>query len=153
MRPSKVLERIMDGDHDASVVFNDLVNLLLALGFHERVRGSHHIFTRYDIPEILNLQPKGSSLAKAYQGQAGSSDDKLASSGVERMSRYELLIWWSEEDQAYLVEVPELPGCMADGASYEEAARNAQMVIDEWIATARELGRDIPEPRRRTLSA
>ena len=65
------------------------------------------------------------------------------------MPKYELIIWWSQEDQAFLVEVPELAGCMADGASYEEAVANAQAVIREWIETARELGRDIPEPRGR----
>jgi len=61
--------------------------------------------------------------------------------------RYELIIYWSREDQSFLVEVPELPGCMADGASYEEAVANAQQVIAEWIETATALGRPIPEPK------
>ena len=61
--------------------------------------------------------------------------------------RYELIIYWSREDQAFLVEIPELPGCMADGASYEEALANAQQVIAEWIETATALGRTIPEPK------
>ena len=61
--------------------------------------------------------------------------------------RYELIIYWSREDQAFLAEVPELPGCMADGASYEEVLANAQSVIAEWIETARSLGRPIPEPK------
>jgi predicted RNase H-like HicB family nuclease len=61
--------------------------------------------------------------------------------------RYELIIYWSKADQSFVVEVPELPGCMADGATYEEAVANAQMVIAEWIETARSLGRAIPEPR------
>jgi predicted RNase H-like HicB family nuclease len=61
--------------------------------------------------------------------------------------RYELIIYWSREDQAFLVEIPELPGCMADGASYEEAVANAQQVIAEWIETATALGRTIPEPK------
>jgi predicted RNase H-like HicB family nuclease len=63
--------------------------------------------------------------------------------------RYELIIYWSGPDQAFVVEVPELPGCMADGATYEEAVANAKVVIDEWIETARELGRDVPVPRGR----
>ncbi|MFA9462536.1 type II toxin-antitoxin system HicB family antitoxin [Thiohalorhabdus sp. Cl-TMA] len=67
--------------------------------------------------------------------------------------RYELIIYWSEEDQAFLVEVPELPGCMADGESYEEAVGNARQIIEEWIATARELGRPVPEPKGRLLYA
>lgn len=61
--------------------------------------------------------------------------------------RYEITIYWSEEDQAFLAEVPELPGCMADGRTRAEALANADIVIREWIETARELGRDIPHPR------
>jgi len=69
------------------------------------------------------------------------------------MYRYEMIIYWSNEDERFIVEVPELPGCMADGASYEEAIRNAQQVIEEWIETARELGRAIPEPKGRLAYA
>ena len=69
------------------------------------------------------------------------------------MAKYELVIWWSESDQAFLAEAPELPGCMADGASYEEAIANMRVVIDEWIETARELGREIPMPKGRLLYA
>lgn len=61
--------------------------------------------------------------------------------------RYELIIYWSKDDDSFVVEVPELPGCMADGKSYAEAVKNAEGIIDEWIQTARELGRPIPEPR------
>jgi predicted RNase H-like HicB family nuclease len=61
--------------------------------------------------------------------------------------RYELIIYWSKADGCFIAEVPELPGCMADGASYEEAVANAQAVIQEWMDTARSLGRPIPEPR------
>jgi len=64
-----------------------------------------------------------------------------------------MIIYWSNEDERFIVEVPELPGCMADGASYEEAIRNAQQVIEEWIETARELGRAIPEPKGRLAYA
>jgi predicted RNase H-like HicB family nuclease len=67
--------------------------------------------------------------------------------------RYELIIYWSEEDRAFVVEVPELPGCMADGETYEQAVANARQVIQEWIETARELGRPIPEPRGRLMYA
>lgn len=61
--------------------------------------------------------------------------------------RYELIIYWSKDDNRFVVEVPELPGCMADGQSYAEAVKNAEEIIDEWIETARKLGRPIPEPR------
>jgi len=63
------------------------------------------------------------------------------------MSRYEVILYWSAKDQAYIAEVPELPGCMADGATYQEALANVEVIIDEWIETARELGRAIPQPR------
>ena len=66
---------------------------------------------------------------------------------------YEVIIWWSPEDEAYVAEVPELPGCAADGATYQEAVANAEVVIREWIETARELGRPIPAPRGRLLYA
>jgi len=70
-----------------------------------------------------------------------------------KMIRYELIIYWSDADQAYIVEVPELPGCMADGSTYQEAVSNAERVIREWIETAQELGRTIPEPRGRLVYA
>ncbi|MCF8077844.1 MAG: type II toxin-antitoxin system HicB family antitoxin [Desulfobacterales bacterium] len=60
--------------------------------------------------------------------------------------KYEINICWSAEDNAYVAEVPELPGCMADGSSYQEALANAEIVIEEWIETAMELGRPIPQP-------
>ena len=69
------------------------------------------------------------------------------------MSKYELIIYWSKEDEAFVVEVPELPGCMADGATYAEAVANAQVVIAEWMETARQMGRPIPEPKGRLLYA
>jgi predicted RNase H-like HicB family nuclease len=67
--------------------------------------------------------------------------------------KYELIIYWSHEDQAFIVEVPELPGCMADGDTYEQAVANARQIIKEWIETALELGRPIPEPRGRLMYA
>jgi predicted RNase H-like HicB family nuclease len=69
------------------------------------------------------------------------------------MYRYEMIIYWSEEDESFIVEVPELPGCMADGKTYEEAIRNAQKVIEEWIETAKEMGREIPKPKGRLAYA
>jgi predicted RNase H-like HicB family nuclease len=69
------------------------------------------------------------------------------------VNKYEIIIYRSDEDQAYIAEVPELPGCMADGASYQEALANAEVVIQEWIQTAKELGRPIPEPRGRLIYA
>jgi predicted RNase H-like HicB family nuclease len=69
------------------------------------------------------------------------------------MYKYELIIYWSEDDERYVVEVPELPGCMADGITYEEAVQNAQQIILEWIETAESLGREIPQPKGRLAYA
>ena len=68
-------------------------------------------------------------------------------------SKYEMIIYWSKEDEAFLVEVPELPGCMADGKTYEEAVANTKVIIQEWIETAKEEGRSIPEPKGRLMYA
>ena len=63
------------------------------------------------------------------------------------MFKYEMIIYWSKEDNAFIAEVPELPGCTADGATYEEAIKNAEVVMAEWIETAKSLGRTIPKPK------
>jgi predicted RNase H-like HicB family nuclease len=68
-------------------------------------------------------------------------------------ANYEVIIYWSAEDQAFIAEAPELPGCMADGATYQEALKNLEAVMQEWIETAKELGRAIPEPRGRLMFA
>ena len=68
-------------------------------------------------------------------------------------TKYEIIIFWSAEDNAFVAEVPELPGCMADGDSYQEALSNAEQIIQEWIDTATELGRPIPEPKGRLTYA
>jgi predicted RNase H-like HicB family nuclease len=68
---------------------------------------------------------------------------------MDRQHKYEIIIYWSEDDKAYIAEVPELAGCMADGATYHEALSNAEVIIAEWIETARELNRVIPIPKGR----
>ena len=67
--------------------------------------------------------------------------------------KYELVIYWSEEDRCFIAEVPELPGCAADGNSYEEAVTNAREIIEEWIGTAKSLGRSIPAPKGKLMYA
>jgi predicted RNase H-like HicB family nuclease len=69
------------------------------------------------------------------------------------MSKYEVIIYWSEDDQAFIAEVPELAGCAADGATHQEALANVEVIIQEWIETARELGRPIPKPKGRLAFA
>jgi predicted RNase H-like HicB family nuclease len=69
------------------------------------------------------------------------------------MYKYEIIVFWSKEDERFIVEVPELPGCMADGETYEQAVQNAQIIISEWIETAKRLGREIPAPKGRLAYA
>lgn len=69
------------------------------------------------------------------------------------MHKYERIVFWPEEDQKWIVDVPELPGCMADGATAEEALENAEIVISEWLETAEALGREIPAPKGRLIYA
>jgi predicted RNase H-like HicB family nuclease len=67
--------------------------------------------------------------------------------------RYEIIIYWSKEDNAFIAEVPELPGCMADGETYIQVVENVQIVIDEWIETAQNIGRPVPEPKGKLMYA
>jgi predicted RNase H-like HicB family nuclease len=69
------------------------------------------------------------------------------------MIKYEVIIYWSGEDQAFIAEVPELPGCMADGTTAQEALSNVEVIAREWLETARELGRTIPEPKGKLVYA
>jgi predicted RNase H-like HicB family nuclease len=70
-----------------------------------------------------------------------------------RNLKYEVIIYWSDEDQAFVADVPELPGCAADGKTHREALRNVEVVIRKWLDTAREIGRHIPKPKGRLVFA
>jgi len=125
------------------------------LNFQERIKGDHHIFTRDDVLEIVNIQPLNSGKAKAYQVKQIRNiilKYKL-NRGDWVMHQYEVIIYWSAEDKSYIVEVPELAGCMADGKTYDEALKNAQIIMDEWIETSQTLGRPIPEPKGKLVYA
>ncbi len=69
------------------------------------------------------------------------------------MSNYQIILYWSEEDNSFIAEVPELPGCMADGKTRQEVLTNIEQIIDEWVETAKELGRPIPKPKGRLIFA
>jgi predicted RNase H-like HicB family nuclease len=68
-------------------------------------------------------------------------------------NKYEIILYWSNDDDAVIAEVPELPGCMADGADYKEALENVEIVIEQWIQTAKDLGRAIPIPKGKLMYA
>lgn len=69
------------------------------------------------------------------------------------MYKYERIIYWSDDDNSFIVEVPELPGCMADGITVEDAIKNSEVVIEEWIQTTLERGLEVPEPKGRLMYA
>ena len=69
------------------------------------------------------------------------------------MTKYEIIIYWSETDRSFIAEAPELAGCISDGKNYLEAVSNLEIVIDEWIETAKSLGRNIPEPKGKLIYA
>ena len=75
------------------------------------------------------------------------------SGGILKMSKYEIIIFWSDDDNAYIAEVPELPGCMSDGKTYKLALQNVEVIIKEWIDTSIELNRPIPVPKGRLMFA
>ncbi len=77
----------------------------------------------------------------------------MTSEEVKGMLRYEIIMYWSHEDEAFIAEVPELLGCAADGATYQEALSHLEVVMQEWVETAQALGRPIPEPKGRLLFA
>jgi predicted RNase H-like HicB family nuclease len=78
---------------------------------------------------------------------------KTSSKAIQDKIQYEIVLYWSEEDRAFIAEVPELAGCAADGETYEEALANVAVVIREWLETARELKRPIPKPRGKLMYA
>jgi predicted RNase H-like HicB family nuclease len=69
------------------------------------------------------------------------------------MKNFEIIIYWSEDDKSFIAEVPELAGCMADGQTYIEAVQNAEIVINEWVETAKQLGRPVPQPKGKLIYA
>jgi predicted RNase H-like HicB family nuclease len=85
--------------------------------------------------------------------KTGRGNERRSKSVSPATPRYEIIIYWSQADAAFIAEVPELPGCASDGATYQEAAANVEVVIREWIETAKGLGRPIPEPKGRLLFA
>ncbi len=72
---------------------------------------------------------------------------------MNSLHKYEIIIYWSEEDASYIAEVPELAGCKADGSSYQQAIANAEEVIGDWIETANSMGREIPKPKGKLMFA
>ena len=157
-RFAKLLERLLSGDADRAFAFDDVCTVLLRLGFTRRVRGSHHIFTRDGIRDIFSshgaavmpsrIRCDRSAMWSFVMGWRSSCHPPKEPTMKPEL-RYEVVLYWSEEDEAFIAEVPELAGGAADGASSGEALAAVEVVISQWIETATELGRPIPTPKGR----
>lgn len=149
----KLILQILRGASDANIAFDDLCQLLRRLGFDQRVRGSHHNFRRQGIEQKINLQKDGS---QAISGEASSrchcrKQTGRGNEGRKLMSRYEIILYWGDEDQAFVAETPELPGCAAHGETPESALANVRQAMSLWLDTARKYGDEIPQPKGRRL--
>ena len=133
-RYAKALQRLLTGTADQTIRYDVLCSLLGRLGFAERQRGgSHRIFSRDGVLEILNLQPRRTGQPnRTRSGRSAmlSCDTgwpiPFSASPTMPDYRYEIIIYWSEPDQAFVAEVPELPGCAADGPTYGVALAQAE---------------------------
>ena len=146
--PRKILFKVLGGQSDANIPFNDLVRLLLRLGFDLRIRGSHHIFPSRTSMKSSISSRSAQKRSPIRSGKSGNSSANMASR-IFKAPKYPISIFWSDSDKAFIARVPDLPGCMADGPSYQTALAAAEVVIRDWIETARDLGRTIPRPTRR----
>jgi predicted RNase H-like HicB family nuclease len=136
-------QRVLSGTANASIHFDDLCQMLCRMGFRDRTNGSHRIFTKDGVAEIINLQPNKDGKAKPYPSQASQGYNKDAQF---MKHEYPIQIVWSSEDEAYIAFAGQLDGCMADGATPEEAITNLRVIVQEWIETAKAEGRSVPSP-------
>jgi predicted RNase H-like HicB family nuclease len=121
------------------------------LALCERIKGSHHIYFKDGIVDNINIQPKGNN-AKQYQVKQIRdfiNGHQLTLKKQKNKYKYEIIVCWNQPDEAYIVEVPQLPGCMADRDTYQQAVANVEIIIEEWIETAQLRKMPIPEPKIR----
>ncbi len=150
-KQKKTMERLLAGQADAHMGFDDLRSLLLSLGFEERIRGSHHLFSKRGIVEKNQLATRWPS-CQTVSSQASACDNPhIPVDESDMMYKYEIILYWSEPDQLFVAEVPELPGCVAHGKTQDEALKQARIAMGLWLDTAREQGEPIPEPKGRRL--
>jgi predicted RNase H-like HicB family nuclease len=150
----KLLGTILRGASDANIAFEDLRQLLRHLGFDERTRGSHHLFRKSGIIDLINLQREGEQ-SRDVSSAASPGGAAQVSIGRRRRRRlihkYEIIIYWSNEDRAFVAEVPELPGCMAHGDSQAAVLANAKDAMQLWLDAAKEFGHPILGPKGQRL--
>ncbi len=143
----KFRTRLNSRQADNNFDFNDMRNFLLHLGFRESIEGDHHIFRCEGITDRINLQPEGGK-CKAYQVRQIRkflADNEMQE--VMMFEKYTIILFWSEQDNRYLAQIPNLPGAFSDGKTYEEALLAIRRIGEEWIDVAREDGILIPCPK------
>lgn len=148
----KIIAAVLSGTKDKNIAFADLCKLLTALGFVHRVKGDHSNICERRYPRNYQYSTKRRQ-SESLSSTANTCYHFKISHGGIAMHKYERIIYWSEDDGTFIVEVPELPGCMADGDTSEHALQNAELVITEWLETAKKLGRDIPVPKGKLMYA
>ena len=149
MDPRRLLARLVRGDL-ANVSFSDVRRLVESFGFQlRRTSGSHHIFVRPDVPELLSLQEVRGQ-AKPYQSPVPPPGRAVRFEHEGRsLSDYHVNVFYSDEDGGYIADIPDLEACSAFGATPQEALAEVEQAKEAWLAAAREAGRPIPEPRYR----
>ena len=147
----RLRQTFLHGLSDVKVRLSDLRPLLLYLGFSGRIQCSHHLFDTEGMLKSCQLaEPRRTG--NTLSGERGSPVDPELPIGEGRLIyKYEIIFNWSNEDQAFIAEVSELPGCMAHGDSQGSALRNISDAMQFWVDRARALGRPVPEPKGERL--
>lgn len=146
MQPTRLRERVLRGNV-VNVDFADLVRLVTALGFREvGGRGSHRVFARAGVTELLNPQEEKASQAVSGPSGCHPRPSVRFAAGGRSVTAYSIEVFWSDEDQIWIADVPDLPHCTAHGASPHEAVAEVELAAEAWLDAARATGRPIPEP-------
>jgi predicted RNase H-like HicB family nuclease/predicted RNA binding protein YcfA (HicA-like mRNA interferase family) len=155
VKPDVLLARIRRADN-TNVSFDDLVRLVQALGFREvGGRDSHRVFAHPDVAELVNLQVERGQ-AKALPGQASCGPwcaVQFVVGGGAMNPGYRIEVFWSDEDEVWIADVPDLPMCSAHGPTPHEAVGEVEQAIEAWLDAARATGRPAPKPSSRTALA
>ena len=151
MKRAKLLKKLLSSSKNIS--FSDAVTIVEAFGFRrDRVNGSHHIFVRDDVPELINLQkPKGKSRVVSNQTIAANRRTIQSSDGGRRMKDYHVNLFYSDDDAGYIADIPDLQSCSAFGETPEEALSEVLKAKKVWLEAAEANGKPIPKPSFRPL--
>lgn len=147
MRLERLFARIARAEV-GNVAFNDLVRLLEALGFEQiGGRGSHRVFARPDVVELVNLQGVAGRRSGARRGRSRADPPLRFETGGQAMNaRYQIEVSWSDEDQVWVADVPGLPFCSAHGRTPHQAVEEVELAVDACLEAAHNANRSAPPP-------